>query len=331
MNATGGIEQDFESFRADLRALREGIARSIVGQEEPINLVLTALVMGGHLLLEGLPGTGKTALARALAIALDLTFHRVQCTADLTPADLIGTYVITETPQGRRQFEFQRGPLFSNLVLADQINRTAPKTQAALLEAMEEATVTVATETFALPRPYLVVATQNPLEMEGTFPLPEAQLDRFAFCVAMGTANAREMEEILDRTAGPQRPNLGKLMDGRRVLELGQVATRMPIHDAMRRWAIALVSATQPNDPHAPPEVRRYLRYGAGLRALQALVLGAKVRAILEGRSSVAAEDVRRVAPAALCHRLVLNFEGRAENVRPDEIVERVLEAVPPP
>ena len=331
MTADSEVQQQLDPFRADFDSLRSEIAKVIVGEEDTISLALTALVAGGHVLLEGLPGMGKTALVRTLAGVLDLTFQRVQCTPDLMPTDLIGTYVITETPQGRRTFEFQKGPVFSNIVLADQINRTTPKTQAALLEAMEDGVVTVSTESFRLPRPYFVVATQNPLEMEGTYPLPEAQIDRFFFQLLMKRPTCEQLEQILDRTTEPHEGKTRKILDGTRMIEMGELVRQIPMAETVRRWAVTVVAATHPDSQHAPEAVRRFVRYGASPRGAQAMVLGAKVRAILDGRHFVSCADLRAVAHAALRHRLILNFEGQAENVRPDTLIDKVLETVAEP
>jgi MoxR-like ATPase len=325
------IQERIEGFAADFDALRREVAKVVVGEESTIDLALTALTAGGHVLLEGLPGTGKTTLVRALAAALDVTFQRIACTPDLMPADLIGTYVISETPQGRRTFEFQRGPLFANMVLADQINRAVPKTQSAFLEAMDDGAITVSTETFKLPRPYLVVAAENPSESEGTFPLPEAQVDRFFFKLLLRPASAELLELILDRTTEGQPAKVRKVVDAARLLEMGELVRHLPMDEPIRRWAVAVVAATQPDGPRAPDLVRQFVRYGAGPRGAQAMVLGAKVRAIVAGRRHVSCEDVRAVAHAALRHRLVLNYEGEAQNVQADAILDRVLAAIPEP
>lgn len=331
MSADDLLQDQLDRFRADFSALRSEIAKVIVGEDRTITLVLAALVAGGHVLVEGVSGVGKTTLVRTLAGALDLTFRRVQCTADLMPADLIGTYVITETPQGRRTFEFQRGPLFANIVLADQIHRATPKTQAAFLEAMEEGVITVSTESFQLPQPYLVVATQNPAERDGVFPLPEAQIDRFFFRLTMQAPSGQQMEQVLDRTTEAVQINVQRVVDAHRLLEMGQLVRQVPVADAVRRWAIALAAATHPGNERAPQDVQRFVRCGAGPRGVQALVLGAKVLAILEGRCYVSAEDVRAVAPAALGHRMLLNYEGEAENVAADALIGAVLQALPGP
>ncbi|NLS95460.1 MAG: MoxR family ATPase [Planctomycetaceae bacterium] len=319
------LEQKFEAFRADFESLRREICKAFVGQADVVEGVLTALVAGGHVLLEGLPGMGKTALAHILADVLDVSFQRIQCTPDLMSADIIGTYVIMETPEGRRTFEFQRGPLFSNIVLADQINRAMPKTQSALLEAMDDTTVTVSTETFQLPLPYFVIATQNPLELEGTFPLPEAQLDRFLFKLAMHRPTPEEMETILDRTTEAEAVITQPVVDGPRVLEMGELIRHVKISTDLRRKAIRLVTSTDPADSAAPEPVRRYVAHGAGPRGAQALVLAAKTRALVAGRTEVAPADVRGASAMALRHRIALNFDGQAEGISPDSLLDQIV------
>lgn len=319
------LEQKFEAFRADFERLRREIGKALVGQADVVEGVLTALVVGGHVLLEGLPGMGKTALAQILADVLDVSFQRIQCTPDLMSADIIGTYVIMETPEGRRTFEFQRGPLFSNIVLADQINRAMPKTQSALLEAMDDTTVTVSTETFELPLPYFVIATQNPLELEGTFPLPEAQLDRFLFKLTMNRPTPEEMETILDRTTEAEAVITQPVVDGPRILEMGELIRHVKISTDLRRKAIHLVTSTDPADPAAPEPVRRYVAHGAGPRGAQALVLAAKTRALVAGRTEVAPADVRGASAMALRHRIVLNFDGQAEGISPDSLLDQIV------
>ena len=320
--------QQLETFRKDFDTLRREIGKVVVGQEEVVDGVLAAVVSGGHVLLEGVPGIGKTLLVETLARVLEVSFQRIQFTPDLMPADLIGTYVVMETPQGRRTFEFQKGPLFSHVILADQINRGMPKTQSALLEAMEGESISVASETFHLPSPFSVMATQNPLEMEGTFPLPEPQLDRFFCKLVVDPPSEEQIEEILQRTTEGEPLVVMAVVDDRRILQMRQIARRVPISDEVRRLAVSLVAATHPGHQQAPETVRRLVRYGSSPRGAQALVLAAKVRALTEGRSEVSAEDLRAVARAALRHRLILNFEGQAEDVRPDLLIDQVLDAI---
>jgi MoxR-like ATPase len=329
--STGDLEQKLERFRADFEALRSEIGKVIVGQEDVIDGVLTALIAGGHVLLEGLPGLGKTVLAQTLADVVDLSFQRIQCTPDLMPTDIIGTYVIMESAQGRRSFEFQRGPLFSNVVLAEHVNRTTPKTQSALLEAMDEEAITVSTETFRLPQPFFLIATQNPLEMEGTYPLPEAQVDRFFFKLAVRPPSCDEMEQILDRTTEASSAITRKIVDGRRIGEMAELVRQVPIAREVRRWAVSVVAATQPDGHRAPESVKQYVRYGAGPRGAQAMVLAAKVRAAREGRPSVSTADLRAVCHPALRHRLILNFEGQGDAVDPDALIDHVIQAVGEP
>ena len=331
MSTQSQREEQLEGFRNDFEALRREIAKRVVGQDEAVQSLLTAMFVGGHVLLESPPGLGKTLLARTLADVVDLSFRRIQCTPDLMPADVIGTYVIVETPQGRRTFEFQKGPLFANLVLADQINRTTPKTQSALLEAMEEDAITVSTESFPLPRPYLVVATQNPWEMEGTFPLAEAQIDRFLLKCVLKPPRAEQLEQILGLIAEPPAIQPRKIVDAPRVLEMGELVRRVGLSDTLRRWVVSVVAASQPEDGRAPEPVRRFVRHGASPRGAQAIVLAAKVGAIVAGRDEVAYEDLRAATHPALRHRLILNFEGVAEQVSPDALIDGILGAVPTP
>jgi MoxR-like ATPase len=331
MSDIEAIRGQLDQFRADFRRLRDEIGKVIVGQDEIVEGTLTALIAGGHVLLEGVPGLGKTLLVRTLADALHLKFQRIQFTPDLMPADLIGTNVVLETPEGARKFEFQRGPVFANIVLADEINRATPKTQSALLEAMQEHSVTVAGQTYALPEPFFVMATQNPLEMEGTYPLPEAQLDRFFFKLLVKYPRFEEVETILDRTTEAARPRAEPIFDGRRILELAHLVRQVPVAREIRRYAIAVVMATHPENELAAPMTKQYVRYGSSPRGAQAVILAAKLRAILDNRYHVARDDVRAVAPAALRHRLILNFEGQAENVQPDQVVENVLKCAHEP
>ncbi len=305
------------------------MGRVIVGQKEVLRLVLISVLSGGHVLLEGVPGLGKTMLIRTLAETLDLKFARIQFTPDLMPADIVGTEILVDQ-DGQRQFRFQPGPVFANLVLADEINRATPKTQSALLEAMQEHRVTVAEKTYVLEEPFFVLATQNPLEMEGTYPLPEAQLDRFFFKVMIQFPSAEDLVQILDRTTGVQTPEAKRVVTSGQLLEMRDVVRQVPTASQVAEWIARLVVATHPDSPQAPPLVRRFVRYGASPRGGQALMLGAKATALLAGRYYVAFDDVRAILPAALRHRLLLNFEGMAEGIAPDVILAELLDQVEP-
>jgi MoxR-like ATPase len=331
MSNVDAIKDQLDQFRTDFQRLRREIAKVIVGQDDIVEGTLTALIAGGHVLLEGVPGLGKTLLVRTLADALHLKFQRIQFTPDLMPADLIGTNVVLETPGGGKRFEFQRGPVFANIVLADEINRATPKTQSALLEAMQEHSVTVAGQTHALPEPFFVMATQNPLEMEGTYPLPEAQLDRFMFKLLVKFPSAADIETILDRTTESAKPRAEPIFDGTRILALAELVRQIPVAAEVRRYGIALVMATHPEHELAAPMTKQFVRYGSSPRGAQALILGAKLRAILDHRYHVSREDLRAVAAMTLRHRLILNFEGQAEGVQADQVIENVQETVGEP
>jgi MoxR-like ATPase len=320
-----------EQFREIAARIEAEVGKYIVGQQAAIRHTLICLVAGGHALLEGVPGLGKTMLVRTLARVLDLEFARIQFTPDLMPADIVGTDILEEAEDGRREFRFQPGPVFTNLLLADEINRATPKTQSALLEAMQERTVTVANRSYPLDPPFLVLATQNPIEMEGTYPLPEAQLDRFLFKVNVEFPSSGELVEILNRTTGDAEPQVEVVVDGASVLAMGELARQVPVASSVADYAAHLTIATHPESGTAPDTVRRYVRYGSSPRGAQALILGGKVTALLEGRYNVALSDLRAVAPAALRHRILLNFEAQAEDVEPDRVVAEVVEAVPEP
>ncbi|MCS6801319.1 MAG: MoxR family ATPase [Chloroflexota bacterium] len=316
-------------FRAIAEAIQREVAKVIVGQTEVVRSVLVALISGGHVLLEGVPGLGKTMLVRTLAETLDLHFSRIQFTPDLMPSDIIGTNIIVEDDHGRRSFRFQAGPVFANLVLADEINRATPKTQSALLEAMQEHTVTVSTAVHRLPEPFFVLATQNPIEMEGTYPLPEAQLDRFFFKLQVSYPPANELAEILDRTTSAAHVVVEKVANGALVEQMGALAREVPIARHVREYAVRLVLATHPDQPGAPPVVRQYVRYGASPRGAQAMILAAKVLALLDGRFNVAFDDLRQVALPALRHRIILNFQAEAEGLTTDRVLAEIVRAVP--
>jgi len=314
-------------FREVAACIEAEVGKYIVGQREVIRHTLICLIAEGHTLLEGVPGLGKTMLVRTLAKVLDLKFARIQFTPDLMPADIVGTDILEEVEDRRREFRFQPGPVFANLLLADEINRATPKTQSALLEAMQERTVTVANRSYRLEPPFLVLATQNPIEMEGTYPLPEAQLDRFLFKVNIEYPSSSELIEILNRTTGDVEPEVSVVADGATVLAMGALARQVPVASPVADYAARLVIATHPEGDLAPEMVRKYVRYGSSPRGAQALILGGKVTALLAGRYNVAFEDLRAVAVAALRHRLLLNFEGQAEGISADDVVAEVVKA----
>ena len=317
-----------EDFRARFAELESLIGQVIVGHEELLRLVLTTLVCGGHALVEGAPGLGKTLLVRSLAAAIDGVFSRIQFTPDLMPADILGTMILQDAPQGGRTMRFEPGPVFAHLLLADEINRATPKTQSAMLEAMQEHTVTVGKTTYSLPAPFFVLATQNPLEMEGTFPLPEAQLDRFSFKLEATFPSTDELVAIAERTTGSERPVIRSVADVRTIRAMGVLAREVPAAREVIDYGARLLRATHPNDPGAPQAVREHVRHGASPRGLQAMLLGAKVQALLAGRHHVARDDLRSLVMPALRHRLILDFVALAEGVSPDEILAEVLRSV---
>jgi MoxR-like ATPase len=306
------------------RSLEAELARLIVGQNDLVRETIIALIAGGHVLLEGVPGLGKTVLVRSLGQALSMSFARIQFTPDLMPADIVGTNIIAED-EGRRQFHYQAGPLFANLVLADEINRATPKTQSALLEAMQEHTVTVGTQTRPLPSPFFVLATQNPIELEGTYPLPEAQLDRFFFKILVPFPGERDLLEIARRTTGESTPQLNAVAGAEAILAAQRVAREVPVAEHVMRYASRLITATHP-DRSDLDTVRRYVRWGASPRGMQTLILAGKVRALLEGRYNVAFDDLNSVARPALRHRIFLQFEAEADGIGADRIISEILE-----
>ncbi|MCH7796975.1 MAG: AAA family ATPase [Planctomycetes bacterium] len=322
------IEAAAEAFRADYGKAKQQIALAVVGHEEIIDGVLTCLFANGHALLEGVPGIGKTLLIRSLAQALHLRFSRIQFTPDLMPADVTGTTIVVETEHGR-EFQFRRGPIFGQMVLADEINRATPKTQSALLEAMQEHSVTVGGETHTLDEPFFVMATQNPIEQEGTYPLPEAQLDRFFFKLEVGYSSREELSEILDRTTTGRETELTQVLDGPTIITHQQMVRTVVIAPHIQDYAVRLVLATHPQGELATPMVNQFLRFGASPRAAQAMVLAGKVRALLDGRANVSIDDVRGAVLPAMRHRCLLNFEGEAEGKTTDEILQNILETLP--
>jgi len=318
-------------FRELASRIETEVGRVIVGQRDVVRHTLVSLLADGHLLLEGLPGLGKTMLVRTLAAVLQLDFTRVQFTPDLMPADIVGTDVLELSDAGERHFRFHQGPVFTNLLLADEINRATPKTQSALLEAMQERQVSMGGKTYPLTVPFLVLATQNPIELEGTYPLPEAQLDRFLFKVKVGYPSAEELSEIMARTTGVETPTVTPVADADVILAMQALARGVPAATPVSAYVARLVVATHPDTLDAPDLVRQAVRYGASPRGAQALLLGAKVTALLAGRYNVSLEDVRAVAPAALRHRLILTYEAEAEGVDADAVIAALLEAIPEP
>ena len=321
-------EEEARQFGEDFRRVRTEIAKAVVGHTEIVDGVVTCLFAGGHALLEGVPGLGKTLLIRSLSEALQLRFNRIQFTPDLMPADVTGTTIVVEGESGR-DFQFRKGPIFSQIVLADEINRATPKTQSSLLEAMQERSVTVGGTTHELERPFFVMATQNPIEQEGTYPLPEAQLDRFFFKLEVGYSSREELAEILDRTTTGFEAEIEPVIDGPRIRAHQGLVRRVGIEDSIRDYAVRMVLSTHPQGQFATPTVNRFLRFGASPRAAQTLVLAGKVRALLDGRNHVGVEDVRSVAVPALRHRCLLNFEGEAEDVSTEEVIRNIVETLP--
>jgi MoxR-like ATPase len=323
-------EADIEEFMQLATRLEKELTSVVIGQERVIRELLLALFAGGHVLLEGVPGLGKTLLVRTLADALTLKFTRIQFTPDLMPADIVGTTIVTEQADagaagGRRAFSFQPGPIFANIVLADEINRATPKTQSALLEGMQERTVSVGDKTRPLPAPFFVLATQNPLEMEGTYTLPEAQLDRFLFKIMVTFPKANDLLRIIDTTVGSHSPHAKAVANGAELMRLIEIARAVPIATHIKEQAVRLLLATHPDQEDASEKVRQYVRYGASPRGLQAMIMTARVRALLEGRYNVSMDDLREVAYPALRHRIVLNFDGLADGISPEHLIEQIL------
>ncbi|CAN5569091.1 MoxR family ATPase [soil metagenome] len=320
-----------EEYAATAAQIEAEVGHVIVGQRDLVRTVVTCLLAEGHVLLEGIPGVGKTVLLKTLSQVVDLPFSRIQFTPDLMPADIVGTQVLEEDEHGHRAFTFRSGPVFASFVLADEVNRASPKTQSALLEAMQERTVTAGGQTRLLPRPFLVLATQNPLEMEGTYPLPEAQLDRFLLKALVPFPAADELVTVLERTTGSAERAIEKVADAETISSMIALTREVPAAEQVLRHAVDLVVATQPGAGTIPPTLAKYVRFGASPRGAQALILTAKVRALLDGRPNASCDDVRDAAPAALRHRLVLGYEAIADGVTADDLVAQLLDAVTPP
>ncbi|MCC6555410.1 MAG: MoxR family ATPase [Polyangiaceae bacterium] len=320
---------DVAEFTRSIGELREEVGKVIVGNREVVDGVLTCMLAGSHALLEGVPGLGKTMLVRTMAEALELQFSRIQFTPDMMPADIIGTTVIDESAGGQRSFSFRKGPIFANIVLADEINRATPKTQSALLEAMQEHRVTVSRQSYTLEEPFFVLATQNPLESEGTYPLPEAQLDRFFFKLHVAFPGRDELNAILERTTGTDAPAARPVLNRARILEMQQLVRSVPVSKHVQDYAVRLLQATHPTEAESLDKVKRFIKFGASPRGAQALLLAAKIRALFEGRFAPSVDDVRASALPALRHRVLLNFEGEAEGVRTDDVLKEILKHLP--
>ena len=327
--ATPQVAQQAEHFRTAFKQIQDELGKVIVGHKEIVDGVLTTVFAGGNCLLEGAPGLGKTLLVRSLSQALELRFSRIQFTPDLMPSDIIGTTIVTESEKGAREMKFQPGPIFSQIVLADEINRATPKTQSALLEAMQEHSVTVGRTIYKLEEPFFVLATQNPIEQEGTYPLPEAQLDRFFFKLNVGYSNRAELGEVLTRTTQAAAPEVQKVVDGPTIMALRKFVRQALIAPPVQDFAVRLVLSTVPGGEFAVEATNKYVRFGSSPRGAQAIVLAAKIRGLLDGRYHASFEDVSAVAKAALRHRIILNFEAEAEGMTTDKVIDEMLTAVP--
>ena len=323
------LQAEADQFRNEFQAVRDAVGKVIVGQQRVVEATLTALLCGGNVLLEGVPGLGKTELVKALSHVLKLEFRRIQFTPDLMPADVIGTNIMTTDDAGKYRFEFRQGPIFTQLLLADEINRATPKTQSALLETMQEGTVTTSGTTYTLDPPFFVLATQNPIEQEGTFPLPEAQLDRFMFKVVVPFLSREELNEVVTRTILKRKVETSKVIDGPRILHLRTILDRVVVSDPMRDYACRMVLATHPDSQFATERVKKYLRWGASPRAAQALIRSARVRALSLGRAHVSFEDIRHFAQEVLQHRALLNYDGQAENISIRDVIEECVTKLP--
>jgi MoxR-like ATPase len=325
------IEKEIDHFHKQYQSVQAEMARVIVGNQDVVGGIMSCLLTKGHVLLEGIPGLGKTKIVQTLANVLNLKFNRIQFTPDLMPGDIIGTNVVRETEDGEKYLDFQPGPIFCNLMLADEVNRATPKSQSALLEAMQEKSVSVGKVTHKLEEPFFVMATQNPIELEGTYPLPEAQMDRFLFKLKIVYPTSDEMHEIMNRTTQVEEPQARAVLERGEVLEMRKTVLSVPIAKSIQDYAIRLTLATHPNAPQSHPLTNKYVRFGASPRGTQALVLGGKVQALLNDRAHVAADDIRAVAYPALRHRMLLNFEGEAEHIDTDDILKEILKDTPGP
>ena len=329
MNDELQFQEKAQKFRDRYHQVKDEVGKVIVGHDEIVHGVLTWMMIGGHCLLEGAPGLGKTLLVSTLSKALNLQSNRIQFTPDLMPADILGTNMVVESPDGRREFQFQKGPIFTQICLADEINRATPKTQSAMLETMQEGTVTIGGSRYVLDQPFFVLATQNPIEQEGTYPLPEAQLDRFLFKLVVGYSNREELATILDRTTKGIKNDPDVVMDGREIIEWQGMIRHVILADHLRDYIVRLNLATHPDGPFATPITNQYLRWGASPRGAQTVALASKVRALLEGRFNVSFEDIRRVYLPAMRHRVIPNFEAQAEGVTSDQVLLDILDQVP--
>ena len=323
------LEEDLERFRVKFQELKDEIHKAIVGYEDLLTETLIAVFARGHVLLEGVPGLGKTYLVNTLGKVMGLQPGRIQCTPDLMPADILGTHIVNENEDGRRMMHFEKGPVFANLILVDEVNRATPKTQAALLEVMQEGSVTAGGETLQLPKPFFVMATQNPMEMEGTYPLPEAQADRFLFKLRVPFPDKDTLVEISRRTSGFAEPELSEVISGDELKDFQKIITEVPVADHITEYAASLVLATHPEESDVSQNVQKYVSYGASPRGLQAMIRGARILAVLDGRTAVSSADVKRIAMSSLRHRVILNFQGEAESLEVDELLQEVIGAVP--
>lgn len=324
----GTDEREVQEILSSIKSVEEEVGKAIIGQKDIIRQVLISILVGGNVLLEGVPGLGKTQLVKTLSKVLDLSFSRIQFTPDLMPADVVGTNIIVKDEKGNSEFQFQKGPVFANIVLADEINRATPKTQSAMLEAMQEQTVTVGKTTYSLPQPFMVLATQNPIEMEGTYPLPEAQLDRFLFKLQVKFPTLEELKGIMEVTVTNSEVTLNKIMDGEAILKIRRIIKEVPIAKPVQEYALKVVLATHPENEDSPEIAKKYIRFGASPRGAQAIILAAKVRALMEGRYNVSFEDIKYVAFPALRHRFFLNFDGIAEGLTTEKLIEDILKEI---